>query len=62
MKNRKQILILFGGIIVAVLLIISNLRSKEVNGKDIAPTSQKKPHPPSGEQGFFDSFLLELVS
>ena len=57
MKNLNQILMLFVGIIVAALLIAANLRNEEMNANDVIPTSQKKPHPPTSEQGLFDSLL-----
>ncbi|WP_421764764.1 hypothetical protein [Ekhidna sp.] len=42
MKNRKQILILIGGIVLAILLVLSNLKSEDWHS-DITPTLQKKP-------------------
>lgn len=41
-KNRKQILILLAGILIAALLIISNLKFENWDS-EITPASQKKP-------------------
>ncbi len=51
MKNWKQILIILGGIAIAVLLIASTT-SNERWQSEFSRTTQKKPHSPADEQGF----------
>ncbi len=42
MNNRKQILIILGGIALAIVLIVSNIRPQH-DVENITPASQKKP-------------------
>lgn len=54
MKTRKQVLIILGGIALAILLIVSNLESQS-SESDVTPTSQKKPK--QNTPALFDSLL-----
>ncbi len=42
MNNRKQILIIIGGIAIAVILIVTNIK-KQSSEPEVIPASQKKP-------------------
>ncbi|MEP1031944.1 hypothetical protein [Ekhidna sp.] len=54
MNNRKQILIILGGIALAILLILSNIKSESFDS-DMTPTTQKKPKQTA--PALFDSLL-----
>lgn len=54
MKNRKQVFIILGGIALAILLIVSNLKSQQTES-EVTPTTQKKPK--QNTPALFDSLL-----
>lgn len=54
MNDRKKILIIIGGVALAVLLILTNMQTP-TNESDVTPASQKKPEQTA--PALLDSFI-----